>query len=226
MSPALCRLRQGNSPQLCRVIRGHRLTNDSSFACLNYAFAKAIATTHLLPSVHHFEFNRSHQIPTYPTTPQNFVSIENSRRYQTLPLWLVLTTTQDLCNAPKTPTHPNGDPEGEYFKCHSGDLTQVFGTWRRLGLPERDPNDTPFTQSVTDYWTSFARTHNPNPDPAYLKTRGYVNTTAQIAASGRWEAVGAVEPNMRYLQWPSRQQPLGRDAQCEALGLGVDHFLS
>jgi hypothetical protein len=138
----------------------------------------------------------------------------------------ILTTAQALCNAPKTPTHANGDPEGEYFKCHSGDLTQVFGTWRRLGLPERDRNDTPFTQSVMDYWVSFARTHDPNPDAAYLQVRGYVNTTAQIEASGRWEAVDAADPTMRYLQWPGRQQPLGREEQCKALGLGVDYFLS
>lgn len=51
-----------------------------SFACLNYAFAKAAATTHLLPSVHHFEFNRSYQIPTYPSAPQSFVSIHDSQQ--------------------------------------------------------------------------------------------------------------------------------------------------
>lgn len=77
-----------------------------------------------------------------------------------------------------------------------------------------------------DYWTSFARTHDPNPGAEYLRIRGYVNTTAQIEASGRWEAVDAADPTMRYLQWPSRQQPLGREAQCAALGLGVDHFLA
>ena len=44
------------------------------------AFAKAAATTHLLPSVHHFEFNRSYQIPTYPSAPQSFVSIHDSQQ--------------------------------------------------------------------------------------------------------------------------------------------------
>ena len=77
-----------------------------------------------------------------------------------------------------------------------------------------------------DYWTSFARTHDPNPGAEYLRIRGYVNTTAQIEASGRCEAVDAADPTMRYLQWPSRQQPLGREAQCAALWLGVDHFLA
>jgi hypothetical protein len=55
----------------------------TSFACLNYAFAKAAATTKILPSIHHFEFNRSYQIPTYPSSPQYFVSVENSQRHQT-----------------------------------------------------------------------------------------------------------------------------------------------
>jgi len=53
-----------------------------------------------------------------------------------------------------------------------------------------------------------------------------VNTSAQIEFSGRWEAVKEDDLSMRYLQWPFRQQPLGREAQCEALGLPVDYFLS
>jgi len=55
----------------------------SSFACLNYAFAKVAATTELLPSVHYFEFNRSYQIPTYPSEPQNFVSVKYAWRHLT-----------------------------------------------------------------------------------------------------------------------------------------------
>jgi hypothetical protein len=102
---------------------------------------------------------------------------------------------------------------------------EIFGSWRRMGLPSRDHDDTPFTQSIVDRWTSFAHTHNPNPDPAYLRVRGYTNTTAEISASGIWKPVDAADPTMRYLQWPSRQQPLGREAQCAALGQAIDHFL-
>ena len=137
----------------------------------------------------------------------------------------ILTNAQDLCNAPKSHSHLNGDPEGEYFKCHSGDLMEVFGTWRRLGLPERDQNDTPFTQSIVDRWTSFVRTYDPNPDPTYLRIRGHTNTTAEVEASGVWEPVDAADPTMRYLQWPSRQQPLGRDGECAALGMPIDYYL-
>jgi hypothetical protein len=77
-----------------------------------------------------------------------------------------------------------------------------------------------------DYWASFARIHDPNPDAAYLRVRGYVNTTAQIEESGRWEPVDEMDPTTRYLQWPGRQQQLGREDQCAALGLGVDYFLA
>jgi hypothetical protein len=94
-----------------------------------------------------------------------------------------------------------------------------------MGLPARDGNDTPFTQAVVDRWTSFAHTQNPNPDPAYLRIRGYTNTTAEIHASGDWKPVVAADPTMRYLQWPSRQQPLGRNAQCAALDQSIDYFL-
>lgn len=194
-----------------------------SFACLNFAFSKVATTSHLLPVVYHFEFNRSHQIPTYPEAPFNFVSAPCIYRVK---IPLMLSDSQDLCNPPKTSKHPNGDPEGEYFKCHSGDLTEVFGSWRRLGLPARDDNDTPFTQSIVDRWTSFARTHSPNPDPAYLRIKGYTNTTAEIDASGSWKPVDEADPTMRYLQWPSRQQPLGRNEQCAGLGQPIDYFLS
>jgi hypothetical protein len=191
------------------------------FACLDYALSTAAATSHLLPVVYHFEFNRSYQITTYPRALLDFVSDAHTCS----PELSVLIYSQKLCNAPKTTAHPNGDPEGEYFKCHSGDLMEVFGTWRRMGLPARDQNDTPFTQSIIDRWTSFARTHSPNPSPAYLRIRGYTNTTAEIRASGNWNPVEAANPTMRYLQWPSRQQPLGRDAQCAALDQPIDYYL-
>ena len=172
--------------------------------------------------VYHFEFNRSHQITDYPSKPFNLV---NTKPKPAPGYSVILTSPQDLCNAPKSPSHPNGDPEGEYFKCHSGDLMEVFGTWRRLGLPERDQNDTPFTQSIVNRWTSFVRTHDPNPDPAYLRIRGYTNTTAEIEASGVWAPVEAADPTMCYLQWPSRQQPLGRDGECAALGMPINYHI-
>jgi len=110
-----------------------QVSTESTFSCLDQATAYAAANTSTFPDVYYYQFNRSYQLTTYPSAFPN----------------------KQLCNAPITPTHPHGDPEKEYYKCHSGELSAVFGTWRRLGLPERDSNDTPFTQAVIDRWSSF-----------------------------------------------------------------------
>ncbi|KAL5114038.1 hypothetical protein ACEQ8H_008094 [Pleosporales sp. CAS-2024a] len=180
-----------------------QVLTESTFACLDQATAYAAANTLTFPELYYYQFNRSYQITTYPSGFPN----------------------KQLCNAPITPTHPYGDPDGEYYKCHSGDLTTVFGTWRRLGLPERDDNDTPFTQAVMDRWSSFGRTYNPNPDPGYLVARGYTNTTWEIATSGAWRPVTADSQTWRQLQWPSRQDSFTAKEKCTALGLPLDSFL-
>ena len=100
----------------------------------------------------------------------------------------------------------------------------IFASWRRWGLPERDENDTPFTQLIIDSWSSWARTRNPNPDPAYLQARGYVNTTRELQSAGLWQPVTAESQTLRWLQWPSEQVPFGHSAQCAALGQPLDYF--
>jgi hypothetical protein len=82
-----------------------------------------------------------------------------------------------------------------------------------------------FTLSIVDRWTSFVRTHDPKFGPEYLRFRGFTNRTAEIEANDIWKPVDAVDSTMRYLQWPSRQQPLGRDVQWAAMGLSVDYYL-
>ncbi|KAK8109659.1 hypothetical protein PG999_007796 [Apiospora kogelbergensis] len=180
-----------------------QVSTESTFSCLDQATAYAAATTSIFPEVYYYQFNRSYQITTYPSGFPN----------------------KQLCNAPVTPTHPHGDPDGEYYKCHSGELTTVFGTWRLLGLPERDDNDTPFTQAVIDRWSSFGKTYNPNPDPTYLAIRGYTNTTLEITTSGAWDPVTADSQTLRQLQWPSRQDLFPAKDRCVALGQPLDYFL-
>jgi hypothetical protein len=58
----------------------------------------------------------------------------------------------------------------------------IFGTVRWNGLPLRDEDDLPFEQFIVDSWTSFARTYNPNPDPDFLKARGFTNTSREMEA--------------------------------------------
>lgn len=111
---------------------------------------------------------------------------------------------------------------------HSGDLYYVFGTILFNGLPLRDQNDVPMEQFIVDSWTSFARTYDPNPNPAYLEARGFTNTTAEIQKSGSsWTPVTTDNPSLRLLQYPGVQEPFGiYDGQdeCEAVGFPINYF--
>lgn len=146
----------------------------------------------MLPKAWFYEFNRTYQDPGYDM--------------------------YDVCQPPKTSSHPFGDPSAEYFKCHAGDLANTFGNIARVGFPFRDENDVPFMQLITDYWTSFARNLDPNPDMAYLEVRGYWSTIHQIAVSGAWDPVTVGEPMMMELQWNSVMRPFRDAEQCAVLG--------
>jgi len=161
-----------------------------------------------------------------PSTPTLFKLTSTVNRSYQITYWPNPPNKQ-LCNAPPTPAHPSGDPNIDYFKCHSGELMLVFGTWRKWGLPERDSNDTPFTQFIIDSWSSFVRTQNPNPSLAFLQARGYSNTTAELAMAGSapWAEVTADSQTLRFLEWPSRQVGFRESAQCAALGQALGYIL-
>jgi carboxylesterase type B len=176
-----------------------RIATDGGFHCSNEFTSIAAAKTGIWPKVYYAEFNRTYQDPGYDMN--------------------------GVCHAPKTDSHPDGDPEQEYFKCHAGDLAISFGTFARSDFPERDAYDIPFAQLVVDYWTSFARTHDPNPDPEYLKVRGYWDTLNQIQVSGQWLSVDAEQPEMLELQWNSVMKPFPDAPQCSLLGQPLDLLL-
>ena len=175
-----------------------RIGTDSGFHCSDEFTAIAGARTGIWPNVWYGEFNRTYQEPDY--------------------------NTNGVCQAPVTSTHPFGDPELEYFKCHAGDLPITFGTFTYTDYPERDEHDLPYSQLIVDYWNSFARTLNPNPDVAYLQARGYWDTINQIAVSGTWEAVDAAAPRMMELQWNSAMRPFPDAVQCGLLGQPLDYL--
>ncbi|KAF2236933.1 carboxylesterase from carbohydrate esterase, partial [Viridothelium virens] len=175
-----------------------RVTTDAEFRCLDYATAYSGTEHGVFPSVFYYEFNRSYQ---------GFFS-----------------NPDYSCNPPPSTSHVWGDPSEEYYKCHSGDLFYVFGNIIRSGLPQRDADDIPFSQYILDSWTSFARTHNPNPDIGYLIARGYGNTIHQIQTAGVWEPFNTSQPSYRQLQWPSIQMPLNDGPQCQALGFPLDYY--
>lgn len=176
-----------------------RIATDVGFHCSDEYTAIAAASTGIWPRVYFYEFNRTYQEPDYNTT--------------------------GVCGAPITPSHPYGDPNLEYFKCHAGDLPITFGTSARSRYPERDEHDIPFAQLVVDYWTSFARKLDPNPDVEYLRARGYWDSLAMIEASGPWRPLDAEKPEMMLLQAQSTMVPLPDKEQCAVLRQPFDALL-
>ncbi|TKA82779.1 hypothetical protein B0A55_01786 [Friedmanniomyces simplex] len=176
-----------------------RIYTDTDFHCSDEYTALAAVQNGVWPQVWYGEFNRTYQEPGY--------------------------NMNNVCQAPITPSHPYGDPELEYFKCHAGDLPNTFGTFAFTGYPERDEHDIPFSQLIVDYWTSFARTLDPNPEMGYLLARGYWSTINQIAVSGAWESVNVSRPAQMELQWNSAMRPFPEALQCGILGQPLDYLL-
>ncbi|KAK6527382.1 hypothetical protein TWF281_010562 [Arthrobotrys megalospora] len=174
-----------------------RVVSDGTIKCLGLATAYSAAKHKTLPSIYVFEFNRTYSPPNY---------------------------TSALCSPPTTSEFPLGDANQEYYKCHAGEVILVFGTLLRLGLPDRDGLDIPFSQVVIDYWASFMWRYDPNPTPAYLKAKGYFNTLNQIKVSGKWKTVETKRPEFKVLQWNAPSISFSEGPQCAALGLPLNYY--
>ncbi|KAI1104210.1 alpha/beta-hydrolase [Jackrogersella minutella] len=180
---------------------GSHLATDGMFRCIDEATVYAGLRNGRFHPVYFYQFNRTYQTTGWPQL--------------------------DVCEPPKTASRPYGDPDGEYLKCHSGELYYIFGNLARQDLPVRDEFDLPFEQFVLDSFSSFARSFDPNPDAEFLGARGYYNTLREIEHAGEWQpATPEGEMTMRTLQWPSFQGPFVEAKQCDYLGLGLDYYLS
>ncbi|EUC48655.1 hypothetical protein COCMIDRAFT_2516 [Bipolaris oryzae ATCC 44560] len=155
----------------------------------------------IFDKVYTYEFNRSFQLQGWSPNPP-------------------------ACEAPITPDYPFGNPNLPYYKCHSGDLTTVFGTVVPQGRPLRDDYDIPFSQFVLDSWTAFARTGDPNPDPAFLKARDFTNTTAMLEVQGTWDPVDVKKPMLKVLDVGEKggMTEFREEVQCEVLGFGLEYY--
>lgn len=178
-----------------------RVATDGMFRCIDQSTAYSGFNNGIFPKVFFYEFNRTYQMPDWSPNPP-------------------------LCDAPVTPECPHGDPNREYFKCHSGELHYVFGNLVRQGRPLRDELDLPFEQYVLDLWSSFARTGRPTPDLGFLEARGYANTTRQVEVAGKWMPFGNGDYRLHRLQWPSKMVELDERKQCEALQLPLTYYSS
>ncbi|KAJ5740457.1 hypothetical protein N7493_000329 [Penicillium malachiteum] len=177
-----------------------RISTDGVFRCIDQATAYAGSKNNIFPKIYFYEFNRTYQMTDYSPNPP-------------------------LCQAPVTADFPYGDPNLEYFKCHSGELFFVFGNLLRMGIEFRDEYDLPFEQYVLDSWTSFARQADPTPDMGFLKARGYESTIKVIESTAAWEQFQGNELKLRRLQWPAETVLLDETLQCLALDLPLIYYM-
>lgn len=110
------------------------------------------------------------------------------------------------------------------FEILMGRADEVFGNIIFQGLPLRDDYDLPFEQLVVDSWSSFARTYDPNPDPAFLQARGYSNTTDAIEQRGKWTPATKGNLTLRALAWPPYQDTFSEASQCTGIALPLTYY--
>ncbi|KAH6689521.1 camp-regulated D2 protein [Plectosphaerella plurivora] len=102
--------------------------------------------------------------------------------------------TNQWCNA------TDGNPSQPYWRCHGGDQILYWGNMGRVGMPDRDGLDVPFSQLVIDQTAAFLWTGNPNPDAEYLADRGFDNTFASLKGADEWTPVDPKNPEWLVLR--------------------------
>ncbi|KAK4143660.1 Alpha/Beta hydrolase protein [Dichotomopilus funicola] len=176
-----------------------RLATDGIFRCIDTATASSLLHHNRLKEIYYYEFDRTYQTKGWPGT--------------------------DVCDAPRSATHPEGDPSKPYLRCHSGELYYVFGNLARQGLPVRDEGDLVFERFVLDSFAAFVRTGTPNAGEGWLRARGYGSTLGVVKETGRWTPSTKGDLTIRVLDYPKPVQAKPREGpQCESLGLGVNFY--
>ncbi|KAF8173182.1 carboxylesterase [Mycena galopus ATCC 62051] len=105
-------------------------------------------------------------------------------------------------------TFPVGDVEPPYYRCHSGDLYEVFGTYYIFAQPVRNIRDIQYTLLIQDMWASFARSGNPNPLPQH----------ARRAEGFTWPEYSTDSPVVAHLQYPGIEEGTLPDiARCKVI---------
>ncbi|KAL2204488.1 camp-regulated D2 protein [Sarocladium strictum] len=174
-----------------------KIAGESAFTCLARAQAYSGAKNGVFKEVYAFNWNRTYSPAGY---------------------------TNKYCDAPKTEEHPFGDPDMEYLKCHGGYQFATFGTIKYNDYPDRDGLDTGFGRLMVDYFSSFIRTGDPNPDKEFLKVRGYEGTLEEIERVGQWRSVDPEGPEEMVLQWDGFMRPFPDKEICDVLGQPLDYW--
>ncbi|KAH6676965.1 camp-regulated D2 protein, partial [Plectosphaerella plurivora] len=173
------------------------ILSKSMYNCLDMAKAYSGVKNDVFEKVYSFNFHRTYSPPPNDTP---------------------------FCRAPITPEFPYGDPSGDYFRCHGGSQVTLFGNYERVGLPDRDGHDQDFSRLVVDYFTSFVRTGDPNPEHDFLVARGYESTISQISKVGEWKEVDPPAPEWRILERDTGMAPFSDSELCNLLGEPLNYW--
>lgn len=115
----------------------------------------------------------------------------------------------------------NNNPNNPYFRLHGAEVSFIFGTLKNI----RDANDLYTEQVVTSYFANFAKTGNPNPDPEYLRVRGYDKVSDAIRKTGSWGVVTGARGEIRMFDYPGKRNGFVDVEQCDWLGYPLDYYL-
>lgn len=212
---------------------------DAEFRCIDQATVYSGLQNGVWDEVYYYEFERSYQLYNFPNYDvcEPPVTAEYPNGDPSEPYFRC--HSGDLCtylSATRIPLPPSvviGSLEDSLPNtfCHNANFEvlmaradEVFGNIVFQGLALRDDYDLPFEQLVVDNWSSFARTYNPNPDPAFLKARGYSNTTEAIEQRGKWTPATKGNLTLRALAWPPYQDTFREAAQCAGINLPLTYY--
>ncbi|PPR03313.1 hypothetical protein CVT26_007787 [Gymnopilus dilepis] len=196
-APNLFPLPTGSDPLLDLYNLTSRVGTDGE--CIDQATLIAAAKHKVFPKIYAYQFDRSYD-GFEPNGPA-------------------------ICQPPVAPGFPNGNPSLPYFRCHGGEIFFMFGSLGQDSAPFRDPNDLIMSQVAVDMWSSFARTFNPTPSPAFLTARGYINTTEALRVAGQWDPVTpeSTKP-LRFLDIPLSLSSFLEEEQCALLAIPFNFY--
>jgi hypothetical protein len=117
---------------------------------------------------------------------------------------------------------PNNDTNLPYFRQHGSDMPTVFGNLASL----RNADDLSTIQLGTAYFGAFTRQLQPNPDPNYLKARGYTDVLAAIAKTSKWESVTSKNGPIRLIDHVPAASGFVDLPQCAWLNYSLEYYFT
>lgn len=214
-----------------------RFQTDAEFRCIDQATVYSGLQNGVWDEVFYYEFERSYQLinfPNYdvcePPVTAEYPNGDPSEPYFRCHSGELCTYLSDspvplMCRGCRSEMPSKTTRLTKHlFGILMARADEVFGNIVFQGLPLRDDYDLPFEQLVVDNWSSFARTFDPNPDPAFLQARGYSNTTDAIEQRGKWTPATQGNLTLRALAWPPYQDTFSEAAQCTGIDLPLTYY--